>query len=579
MELSKIARLFKRWWWLIVLGGALGAAISLITSLNVQPTYLAETKVLIGGFLANPNPSSGDIDTGAGLAETYVQLATTTPIIQGVIDQLGLPVEAADLKKSVLAGKPNDPPVITIQVYYSDPDLAVQIANTLAQQLIEKSPSNLTPAQESQIALANSQIEILNQQVQSRLEEISAIDERLANTSSQSEINPLTQQRNALIDQVNQASANMAQFSSTIANLEQQTNTLRVIEPATEAPFFRTGPGRAESAFLSALVGMVLATVAIFIIGYLDPTIRTSKDSTNLMDLTVLGTIPQLGKPSKNGLSSGQLVSGLPARSVVSEAYRALQTNLLFAAKSSSSGVYIITSPGEHEGKSLTASNLAITMAQSGLEVVLIDADLLRPSIHDMFGLENNLGLTTLLSAENVVFNEESTSEKMAFSGQLEADAGRLLNSVLQPTNVPHLRIIPGGPIVENSAQLLSSSPIQKWVDFIKSRLDVDVVLFDTAPCLTVADTSILAAKVKADCILIVQAGRTHRTAALRAQRQFEHIGINIQGIILNRVKSSDIDHGYTSGYVNINPNNVYVNGHSTTSHALPEQTVQISDN
>ncbi len=115
-----------------------------------------------------------------------------------------------------------------------------------------------------------------------------------------------------------------------------------------------------------------------------------------------------------------------------------------------------------------------------------------------------------------------------------------------------------GGANVENSATLLSSSLLQKWVDLMQSYLKVDVILFDSAPCLTVADTSILAAKVNADCILVVEAGRTQRTATLRAQRQFEHIGIKIQGIILNRVKSSDIDHGYTSGYVHINPTNLY---------------------
>ncbi|MBI5667981.1 MAG: polysaccharide biosynthesis tyrosine autokinase [Chloroflexi bacterium] len=520
----------------MVLGAVLGAAISLISSSSQTPTYLAETRVLIGGFITSPNPNRGDIETGAGLAETYVQLASTLPVLQGVVDELKLPITAQDLKKSVLAGKPNDPPLILIQVYYSDPEMAVKIANEVAKQLILKSPSNLTPAQEAQLTLANEQIAILNQQIQATLDEVKAIDERLAATQSQNEINPLTLQRNALIEQVNQASANMAQYSSTIASLEQQTNTLTVVDPAVEALPFRTGPGRIEAAFLSALVGAVLAIAAVLAIGYLDPTVRTSKDISDLTDMTVLGTIPQFGRQGKNG---NVLVTNLPLRSNISEAYRTLQTNLLFAAESRGRGVYIITSPGEHEGKTVTAVNLAAMMAQNGVEVLLIDADLLRPSVHEVFDLSNKSGLTTLLSAPFDV--SDSRNQERAIT---------LLNGCVQKTSIPRLRVITSGPMVGNLTQLLNSSSLQDWVDLMESALGAQVVLFDTPPCLLVADASILAARVKADCILVAQAGRTQRSTILRALRQFEHIGVNIQGIVLNKVRKADIDHGYTSNYI-----------------------------
>ena len=99
MELSKLTFTLKRWFLLVILATVLGAGASIVSSMNAVPTYLAETKVLIGGFITSPNPSSGEIETGASLSETYVALVTTTPVLQGVIDALNLPMTASDLQK------------------------------------------------------------------------------------------------------------------------------------------------------------------------------------------------------------------------------------------------------------------------------------------------------------------------------------------------------------------------------------------------------------------------------------------------------------------------------------------------
>jgi polysaccharide biosynthesis transport protein len=550
MELTKFTRLLRKWFWIVILGAILGAGASFLANINRMPLYQATTKILIGGFIQSPNPDTRQIDTGSWLAETYTQLVTLPNVLQGTIDALQLPLTVRELSQMVMAGKPIETvPMLLIQVTNSDPQLAVNIANEVTRQLILNSPSNLTPAQQSQIDLANSQIDILNQQVQDALAELSEIDAQLALVpGSENQNSPLTQQRNALIDQINQATANIAQFTATTSELQQRTNSLEVVEHAQEAVNFSTGPGRLESMVLSTVVGIVLALAAIFLIDFFDNTISTSKQASLVLGLPVLGTIGRLGK--RGASYPDRLITRRSANSPILEAYRALQINLL-APEVERGGVYIITSPFENEGKSVTAANLAVTMASNDLQVLLIDADLRKPTLHEIFGLKNQSGLTTLLSTlpeidtSRLVPGYEITSAN-------ERKTMQTLSFCVQQTSIPNLRVITSGPAPDNPAKVLGSGVAQQWIDIIRAMMNVSVVLFDTPPCLGMADTSILAASLKADCILVLEAGRTRRDAALSAQQQFTHVGCNVKGIILNKVKLYDADHGYNSGYQHV---------------------------
>lgn len=553
MEVGYILRLLRRWLWLIIAAAVVGAGITLVSSINRTFTYEAKTKVLIGGFMGSTNPNRGDIETGAGLAEIYVELVGTPTVLQGVIDALELDTTVADLKNMVVAGKPGDPPIIIIQAFYSDPETAVAIANETARQLVLHSPTNPTPAQQAQIDLAREQITILNTQVQETLAEIEQIDQRLgADPNGQTENSPLTQQRRALIDQVNQATANIAQFSATIASYEQSTNRPIILEEAVEGSFFRTGPGLAESIFLSALTGVVLAVVAILLIDYLDTTIKTSKNVATLLDVPVIGTIPQLGR--KGEAYQKRLLTNWSPRSAIAESYRALQTNLLAASSNGHNDVFLLTSPGEHEGKSVTAANLALSMANSGLRTLLIDADLVQPRLHEIFGLENERGLKNLIGMTPAQVDASALEKPLQ---QLDIEAQQTinnLNAAVQRGPVDNLLIITSGPTGEGSTNVNEYQSLREWLSVFRLALKADVILFDTPPCLLVSDTSILASAIRADCVLVVQAGRTKRDAAVQARAQFVHIGRDIRGVVLNRVRPADIDHGYNSGYYQNQP-------------------------
>ncbi len=547
MELANFTRLLRKWIWLVLLGAIIGGGASYVANINRVPLYQASTKVLIGGFIQSPNPDSRQIDTGSDLAETYALLVTTPDVLQGTIDALQLPLTLRELRLMVAAAKPVESvPMLLIQVTYPDPQLAINIANEIARQLIVNSPSNLTPDQEAQIDLADSQIEILSRQVEDALAELAEIDAQLALIpASDGQNSPLTQQRNALVEQINQATANIAQFTAATAQLQQRTNSLEIVEHAIEASVFSTGPGRLESLILSTTVGIVLALAAILLIDFLDTTISTSKDATKVLGLPVLGTIARLGK--RQASYPERLITHRSPRSSIVEAYRALQINLL-APELDRRGVYLITSPYENEGKSVTAANLAVTMASNGLEVLLIDADLRKPTLHEIFGLENNAGLMNLLMAPPEL-DISKVSEGYEPSSANERKTIQTLSFCLQQTSIPNLRVLTSGTTPENPAKVLSSGVAQQWVDVILATLNVSVILIDTPPCLGMADTSILAAALKANCILVLEAGRTQREAAMSAHQQLTHVGCNVKGVILNKVKLYDADHGYNSGY------------------------------
>lgn len=572
MEVSRILRLFRKWFWLVILAALIGGGVTLALSANRQPTYRAETKVLIGGFIDSSNPNRGEIETGSWLAETYVEIVRTPVVLQGVIDTLGLDLTVSELKEMVKAGKPGNPPILIIQALYESPSMAVDIANEAARQLILHSPTNLTPAQQAQVDLADEQIAGLNEQVQEARAELEAIDQRMATAGeSSSQASTLTQQRRALIDQINQATSNIAQFSSLRTEIQSQTNRLEIIEAAVEGEYFRTGPGTIESSAISAITGAILAIVGIVAIDYLDSSIRTSKDAGATLELPVLGTIPELGKGKEP--YPQRLITNWSSRSVIAEAYRALQTNLL--AATGAGRVYLVTSPGPGEGKSVTSTNLAVTLAQNGLRVLLIDADMVKPHIHEFFSLPNDYGLKNLIAMRPTAVSAADTAKPLA---QLDHDTQKTLNLLhmsVQQTPIDNLRVITSGPTDDSSTHLSEYHSLRAWMDVFRQVLDVEVVVFDTPPCLVMSDASIIASVIHADCVLVVQSGRTGRDAAIRARTQFIHIGAKLTGVVLNRVKMVDIDHGYNSGYVKMKEmlvNQQLVSGLNGASSTSPVQ-------
>lgn len=541
MEFSQYIRLLRRWLWLILVAAFVGGGLSFILNTGQPSVYRARTIIAIGRFIEARNPDQSDIRIGIELAQTYAQLVRTVDVLESTISALDLPLTAQELSSLIDTEILTGTSLMVVSVNYTDAILAADIANSLAEQLILKSPSNLTPDQQAQIDFARSQITALTGQIEQARLELDLITSQLEDATETAEINRLTEQRNALVTQINEASATVAQFTDTISQLQQNTNALDIVERA-RIPTEPSGPSAIIVTVLGALVGGGLAVGGVFIYEHLDETIRNTEEAAQTLALPILGAIMRIGRKSDSYAS--RLIMNMPSMSPIAEAYRSVRTNLLFGNDQGNTSIYVVTSPGPEEGKSVTTANLAISMAMAGLQVLLIDADLRRPKVHEIFGLDNNVGLTTLLSAE-----PQKTSGAPDESRQKRLPVN--LMDCMQSTPLPKLWVITAGFTPANPTEILGSTLLQRWIEIFRASTDIDVVIIDTPPALVVADSSVLAATAEAGVIMVVDCGHTRRGAALKTKEQLQQLGIEIKGIVVNRVNPRDqtYDYGYGYGY------------------------------
>ncbi len=206
-------------------------------------------------------------------------------------------------------------------------------------------------------------------------------------------------------------------------------------------------------------------------------------------------------------------------RSPISEAYRTLRTNLDFAGLDRALKTLVVTSAGVGEGKTTTLANLAVVSAQAGRRVILVDADLRRPTLHRIFGLPNEMGLTTMMRDEEA-----------------------LAAPPLQATGVEGLSVLTSGPLPPNPADLMGSRRMEEVIAALSER--ADQVLFDTPPVVAVTDAAVLATKVDG-VLLVIGAGKTRRDQARAAVQRLEQINARLVGAVLTNAEMGATFKGY----------------------------------
>ena len=204
----------------------------------------------------------------------------------------------------------------------------------------------------------------------------------------------------------------------------------------------------------------LLALGIAFLIEYLDDTVKTPDDVSRVTGLSTLGAIARL----KESGGPAQFISWLRTKSPESEAYRTLRTNIQFSSVDKPIRTLLVTSSGPGEGKSTTAANLAVVMAQTGQRVILVDTDLRRPVLHKVFGVPNNVGADDRAAGRR----------------------GCSLADYLQPTEIDNLTVLTSGPIPPNPSELLGSHRMAHLIEELAQA--ADIVIFDSPPVLAVTD-------------------------------------------------------------------------------------------
>ncbi len=311
-----------------------------------------------------------------------------------------------------------------------------------------------------------------------------------------------------------------------LALSSQRPNNIKIQNHAV-TPSGPIGPQRTRNILVALLLSLAAGIGLAFLLDYLDDSVRTSEDISRHLGLPTLALIPHDSSTDKrkvpllgNGsVTSSALVTMEERNSPMAEAYRHLRTSLLFSSAGKPPQTILITSSQPSEGKTTTAINTAITLAQSDADVILVDCDLRRPRLHSHFGLENTKGLTNYLSGDK---NTE--------------------NLIRTYADLPRLKIITSGPIPPNPAELLSSNEMRNLLQFLSGRFKH--VIIDSPPAISFTDASILSTLVDG-VVLVAMANKSSIHLMRQFKQRVSHIGARIYGVVLNGVKAGSMGYDY----------------------------------
>lgn len=322
----------------------------------------------------------------------------------------------------------------------------------------------------------------------------------------------------------------------------ENVEEVQIIDPAV-VPTKPVSPNLPLNIGIGAGSGVILGFLLAFLIENIDTSLVAIEAVEELTGLTVLGVIPYIRKPRlKRGKKDPKkklrikrrirnlrfkLTLSLDTEAHVVEAFKSLRTNIQLRTEKKGRNLILITSSSPSEGKTVIVANLAIAMAQNKIRTLLVDADLRRPAIHSLFGIEREPGFSDVLLGSSNLENSTRTLTDL-----LMGDLG--WTEILQFRDLDYLDIITCGSPVSNSSELFNAAAITKFLENIKAKYDV--VFFDSPPALVVTDPFLLGTKVE-EVILVYKAGKTPKNALLRTIEQFRNAGASVLGIVLNTVK------------------------------------------
>ncbi len=583
MEIKQYLSILRRRAWLLIIGSLVFLIGSYIGSQYLPPIYQASTKLLVS---RPPDSKTSEFTylSDQQLAQTYIQLLTTEPVLKAVSAQLDYEIKPEQIGGQLI----RDTLIIRITVDDDNPVRAANIANGLVQVLIQQNEviqsSRFSASEQSlqtQLKQVENQIADLQQDIATASEEslknqqeevqkqiddlqagiiktqqeISVISAGGDPASLSPEQNLALQEKKLTLEQLQstlkfyqEISLNLLSTGSTAAatggdtgHLDQMKNTLVLYQQiysnllssyesvrlarlsttpnivqveVASVPQKPIRPKPLVNAALGGVIGLLIILGIVFLIEYLDDTVKSPEDIKVLMNLPVMAFIGDMGVRKNNGSKLEVYVASQP-RSPVAEAFRTLRTNIEFSGLDKPIKTLAITSPSPGEGKTTISVNLATTIAQSGKKALLVDADLRRPKVHRFLAIPNRAGLSDILANQ------------------------RPFQTVRRVWRDTLLSVIPSGPLPSNPSELLASSRMRDFIAEIQGLSDI--LIIDSPPIL-ISDTSILASLADA-VIIVINPGQTQRDAAWATYEQLKRVNANVIGVVFNRIPKHRSDY------------------------------------
>lgn len=511
MTFGQYWMMFVRRWPLVLLCLLLMSVGALVVSLFMAPVYRSAVLLQVAIHSGNNQSDINDLLASNQLVQTESQLAVSDPIVQEVASHYA-GLTAAQLSKMVSSSVKLNTQLFELTVMDTDAHRAARLANDLARTFI--SHQERARQQENQASQQQ-----LQQEITATLRQIDVVKGQRASAAAKGQIDNSAEQLTTLEQHYNQWQSALAQLELSEA---QRSGFLLIVQPAqvASAP---VQPDIALNTAAGSIVGLLFGFSLILLLAHVDQHVHSSEELQQLLSWPVLALTYLERIDEALIYPAGNTANG--------EAYRILRSSIGFAGVDKPLRYLMVTSALPQEGKTTVAANLAIFMALAGKRTLLIDADLLCPTLHEKFALPaDKPGLSNAILACSMP--DFQAQPQRVFHSVVDPRSISL-DVYIHPAGIPNLRVMSSGPLPPNPAELLESRAMHRFFQALDS-CDAEVIIFDTSPLLGFSASVVLSAKVDGT-IVVADLNRVCKPQLHQMRSRFLQAGSRVIGCVVNK--------------------------------------------
>lgn len=509
MGMRQYFEILRRRKWVVVVTTVVTLVVVSVTTLLMTPIYSSSATVRIAQ-IQDDSVGFYDLNYSERLINTYVELVRSRPFLEQTIQRLGLNADPTSLAERIAAESIQQTELLIITAESPDPATAMLIADTLGGLLVEEGEKLYSGKGKSARELLLDQLTALEESLKNDREQIQTL---LAAESGDRQSGDIQDLNVKIFVQEQTYSRLLDAYENARLLDEARASTISIAEPAI-TPIVPTRPNIRLNLMLGAVVGLVGGIGLAFLFESLDTSIYSADDLEHEIDAPLIGTIPYLKVPAR--LSSTPFLLQPNGRSSAVEAFRLFRSNILAMDFGRPPKTLLVTSIEPDAGKTTILINLASTLGQSGLSVVVIDCDLRTPNIDKAFGVSTEVGL------KDVVVR------------------GAAFESAIRSTKVSGVKVLVSGPSTNNPAEILGLRSLHQLIQDLANW--ADLVLLDSPPLQLFSDAVALAPHVDS-VALVVSRGGASNAQVQKALAQFAKVGAEQVGIVFNKAVTDRADY------------------------------------